>query len=255
MSAPRERALPWTLAAPSCVLPADVPTNCAVLSRTFDEIGLAFFETEACLAYTEAELPADLAELPVRWHVHLPLDLPWRSGVEHVAGVVLGLRQKAAHVMPRQFVLHPPEEPETLAELAELLRAGGMAPDTVLVENIKGRDLALHWQVICEAGLGVCLDLGHMLAYGQQDFLELPGLFARTRMLHLSAPDPAKPARHASLAVLDKDGLALCKTLLEGFDPGGVVVLELFSEAALFESLHCLRFLSAGQGDTLEAPA
>jgi len=255
MSPPQPRQLPWTLAAPSCVLPADVPTNCAVLSRKFDEIGLAFFETEACLAYTEADLPADLAQLPLRWHLHLPLDLPWQAGVERVAQVVLALRDKAAHLMPRQFVLHPPEEPEMLAELARLLQTGGVAPETVLVENIQGRDLALHWQVISEAGLGVCLDLGHMLVHGQQDFLELPGLFTRTRMLHLNAPDPARPARHASLAVLDDVGLALCERLLGGLAPCCVVVLELFNEDALFESLSCLRALCAGQGNTLEAPA
>ncbi len=252
MSWPAPPRLPWILAAPSCVLPADVPANCAFLGRKFDEIALAFFETEACLAYTEADLPAHLAELPVRWHLHLPLDLPWQDGVERVARVVLALRHKAAHVTPRQFVLHPPQEPEMLAELARLLQTGGIAPETLLVENIQGRDLALHWRVICAAGLGVCLDLGHMLAHGQDDFLELPGLFARTRMLHLNAPDPAKPARHASLAVLDDRGRALCKRLLDGLAPGCVVVLELFNEAALLESLGCLRALCAGQGDTLE---
>lgn len=222
--------------------------NSAFLAQHFDEIALAFFETEACLAYTGADLPPELAELSVGWHVHLPLDLPWSAGAQQVARVVLALRDRAAGLLPQRFVLHPPETPQELARLAALLDAGGITSAQVLVENIKGRDLALLWPAILDLGLGVCLDLGHMLAHGQQDFLLLPEIFAHTRMVHLNAPDPLRPGRHASLAALDPEGLALCRRLLSGLAPGGVVVLELFNETALFESLHVLRSLCADQG-------
>lgn len=248
------QGLPWILAAPSCVLPADLTVNCAFLAQRFDEIALAFFETEACLAYTGRDLPGRLAQLPVSWHMHLPLDLPWEAGAGRVAEVILCLRDRAAHLLPRQFVLHPPEAPETLAELAGLLEAGGLAPAQVLVENISGQDLARLWPVILDAGLCACLDLGHMLAHGQEAFLDLPGLFARTRMVHLNAPDPARPARHASLSQLNERGRALCGRLLAGLVPGDVVVLELFNEDALFESLGVLRALCApGGGDREES--
>ncbi|WP_459852242.1 cobamide remodeling phosphodiesterase CbiR [Humidesulfovibrio idahonensis] len=246
---------PWTLAAPSCVLPAGIAENCAFLAQEFDEIALAFFETEACLAYTEQEFPAELAQLPVSWHMHLPLDLPWAAGVGGVAAAVLGLRDRAAHVAPGHFVLHPPREPQALAELAQRLEAGGIAPGQVLVENINGRDLALHWPVIEAFGLGVCLDLGHMLVHGQQEFLALPGLAARTRMLHLNAPDPARPSHHAALSALDAAGRALCGRLLDQIAPGGVVVLELFNENALFNSLTVLDEILAGRKGQLEAHA
>jgi hypothetical protein len=254
MNTQRTTKRPWTLAAPSCVLPAGIAENCAFLAQDFDEIGLAFFETEACLAYTEADFPADLALLPVSWHMHLPLDLPWDAGVGAVADTVLRLRERAAHVAPGLFVLHPPQQPVDLANLVRLLAAGGLAPSQVLVENIAGRDLALHWPVIEAENLGVCLDLGHMLVHGQQDFLNLPGLFARTRMLHLNAPDPSKPSRHAALSVLDAPGRALCARLLEGFGPGGVVMLELFGQEALYGSLRVLDAL-CGAGETKEAHA
>lgn len=250
--------LPWVLAAPSCVLPAAVAENCAFLAPRYDEIALAFFETEACLAYTGQDLPPRLAQLPVSWHMHLPLDLPWGAGVERVAEVVLRLRRSAAFLSPGSFVLHPPDEPEALARLAELLERGGLPPEALLVENISGRDLALHWPVVQDRSLGVCLDLGHMLVHGQEDFLDLPGLFARTRMLHLNAPDPQKPARHASLSRLDAHGRELMDRLLAGLAPGGVVVLELFNEEALCDSLRCLRAaVSAARrrGANLEAKA
>jgi len=240
--------LPWVLAAPSCVLPAGVAENCTFLAPHVDEIALAFFETEACLAYTETDLPPGLAQLPVSWHMHLPLDLPWEAGTAQVAAVVLGLKARAAHLAPGRFVLHPPREPQALAELTAALAAGGVAPGQLLVENIAGRDLALLWPAICALGLGVCLDLGHMLVHGQQDFLALPGMFERTRMLHLNAPDPQKPARHAPLDLLDGEGRALCGQLLQNFAPDGVLVLELFGQQALFDSLRFLRAFHARQG-------
>lgn len=250
--------LPWVLGAPSCVLPAPVAENCAFLAPEYDEIALAFFETEACLAYTGEDLPPGLAQLPVTWHMHLPLDLPWEAGAGRVAEVILALRQRAEHLAPGAFVLHPPREPGQLAELARLLERGGLPPQSLLVENIQGRDLALHWRVIDGCGLGVCLDLGHMLVHGQEDFLELPGLGLRTRMLHLNAPDPRAPARHASLSLLDARGRALMPRLLDLLAPGGVVVLELFNPDALSDSLRCLRdafFADAGRAGALEADA
>ena len=250
--------LPWTLAAPSCVLPAAVAENCTFLAPCFDEIALAFFETEACLAYTGADLPPELAQLPVSWHVHLPLDLPWGAGAEYgvdgVARTVLSLVQKVAFLEPGAFVLHPPQEPQALAALVRLLAAGGLPPQALLVENIAGRDLARLWPVIEALDLGVCLDLGHMLVHGQEDFLDLPGLGRRTRMLHLNAPDPQKPARHASLSQLSAHGRAVMARLLEALAPGGVVVLELFNQHALADSLDCLHAAVAA-GQKMEAPA
>lgn len=233
--------LPWTIAAPSCVLPAPVAENCTFLAQQFDEIALAFFETETCLAYTGQDLPPGLASLPVSWHVHLPLDLPWVAGAEHVAEAVLGLARKVDHLSPGGFVLHPPGRPDELARLARLLLAEGIRPEALLVENIAGRDLEAMWPVIEDLDLGVCLDLGHMLVHGQEDFFGLPGLAGRVGMVHLNAPDPVKPSRHASLSLLDAHGRALMGRLLECLAPEGVVVLELFNEAALADSLDVLR--------------
>lgn len=247
---PSKAAKPqWTLAAPSSVLPAGIAENSAFLAQGFDEIGLAFFETEACLAYTEADLPPELANLSVSWHMHLPVDLPWGQGVARVAEVILALRGKAAVVSPACFVLHPPREAATLAELVRRLEAGGLPPERVLVENIGGHDLADLWPVIGAANLGVCLDLGHMIVHGQQAFLDLPDVFGRTRMLHLNAPDPEFPTRHVSLSRLDAAGLDLCRRLLEGFAPGGVVMLELFNKHDLSDSRRVFEALCAAEHD------
>ena len=237
---------PWSLAAPSCVLPADVAHNCTALARHFPELGLCFFETEACLAYTEADLPKYLDALPVRWHMHLPLDLPWDKGPLAVAGIILALAEKVAGLAPWAYVLHPPQEAGELREVALALAKGGLAPASLLVENIQGRDLEAMWPVVRHLGLGVCLDLGHMLERRQESFLDLPGLWAHTRMLHLNAPDPAKPGRHAALGSLDLAGRELLGRMLGAFSPGGSVVLELFSPDELFASLRFVSGFRAG---------
>jgi len=249
---------PWSLAAPSCVLPADVGTNCAALASHFPELGLCFFETAACLAYTEADLPQALSALPVRWHLHLPLDLPWDlpgdQGPPAVAQTILALAEKVAGLAPWAYVLHPPKDaehlrrdaPEQLRCLALALKDRGIRPETLLVENIQGRDLEILWPVVRELGLGVCLDLGHMLEHGQEDFLDLPELWAHARMLHLNAPDQARPGRHASLGSLDAAGRAILGRMLTAFAPGGTVVLELFSPRELFDSLRFVSGFWAG---------
>jgi len=179
--------------------------------------------------------------------------------------VVLALKACVAHLRPAAFVLHPPKAPGDLAELARLLAERGFfderdylgergpASRALLVENIEGCDLARHWPVIQAADLGVCLDLGHMLVHGQEEFLDLPGLFYRTHMLHLNAPDPLKSSRHASLSLLDARGRALMARLLGAFAPGGVLVLELFNADALSDSLRVLLAAQGAGGAAQEA--
>jgi hypothetical protein len=223
-----------------------VGTNCTALAPYFPEIGLCFFEAEACLAYGEADLPQALNALPVRWHLHLPLDLPWERGAQAVAGIILALAEKVARLAPWAYVLHPPQELETLRALALALAERGLPPESLLVENIAGRDLEQHWPVVRELGLGVCLDLGHMLEHGQQDFLKLPGLWQHARMLHLNAPDKSRPGRHAPLDRLDDAGREVLGRMLSAFAPGGSVLLELFSPRELFDSLRFVSGFWAG---------
>ncbi len=73
-----------------------------------DEVGLLFLQAQACLSYTEEDLPVWLTRTGLRFHVHLPLDLPWEAGQSHVWEIVAGLRRKAAFLRPWAFVLHPP---------------------------------------------------------------------------------------------------------------------------------------------------
>jgi len=228
-------AFDFTLAAPSFVIPAGAAENARFLADHFDEIGLLFFETEACLKYTDDDLPPDLAQLPVSWHVHLPLDLPWQAGIEAVWDALARLTAKAAHLSPRAWVLHPPTEPGLLTELASRFRQIGIHPAKVLLENVEESDLTAVWDEARSCGYSTCLDLGHIIAYGQHSVLDLPGLWQSVEMLHIYAP--GKGGRHTSLANLDKNGQELLRACVRAFN-GRAVTMEVFEEKGIFESVE-----------------
>ncbi len=230
-------APPWTVAAPSFVIPGTVRENCAFLRSSFPEVGLLLFETQACLDYGPADLPGPDEFPELSFHAHLPLDLPWTEGPARIEAVLGALLAKVAHLRPWAWVLHPPPGAD-LAELARVFARRGVDPADVLLENTREQDLAGIWKQAVRAGFSACLDLGHLLAYAQFRVLDLPGLWSRTRLLHLNAPGPG--GRHESLARLDGRGRGLLAAMLGGFRPGGVVLLEVFDPGRLEESLNVL---------------
>lgn len=231
-------APPWTVAAPSFVIPGTVRENCALLRKSFPEVGLLLFETQTCLDYGPHDLPGP-GEFPeLRFHAHLPLDLPWTEGLERIEAILAALMAKVAHLTPWSYVLHPPPATVGLTELAQVFARLGVDPADVLLENTREQDLAGIWEHAARAGFSACLDLGHLLAYDQKDTLALPGLWPRTRLLHLNAPGP--DGRHESLARLDSRGRATLTDMLARFEPGGVILLEVFDPGRLAESLTVL---------------
>ena len=109
------------IAAPSFVIAANVADNAVFLAHKVDEVGLCLFETRACLDYGPDDLPAALAHLPLRWHAHLPVDLPWPASAtagatrpaREAARLALAVLDRVYALVPRMTlqaaVLHPPE--------------------------------------------------------------------------------------------------------------------------------------------------
>ncbi|EGB14356.1 hypothetical protein DND132_1143 [Pseudodesulfovibrio mercurii] len=228
---------PFPLAAPSSVLRAGLAENSVFLADYFPEIAILFFETEACLAYTEEDMPPSLADLPCTWHVHMPLDLPWQAGFETVWRKIDGLVDKLAPVSPRVYVLHPPTAPDMLLPLADRLRDKGVDPARFLIENVGQCNLTRVWDEVVEGGYSACLDIGHIQAYGQRDILQLPGLWDRVRMLHIYGAE--RDMRHWPLRELDPVGQVLLRAMLDRASDF-TVTIELFRKEELFDSLDLL---------------
>lgn len=240
------------LAAPSFVLPGTVAENARFLAGRVEEVGLCCFETAGCLAYTAADLPVDLAALPLRWHVHLPVDLPWEEGADAAAVAALTVFDRVAYLSPRVAVLHPPAQcpaqaaREALAAFAVRWRASGAPP--LLLENIRGCQLTeLGADFLRRHGLGVCLDVGHLLGYAQDELLT-SGLPERAALIHWSAPGPASGPgrdRHLPLPALTEGQRAVALGLLRRFSPVAAHLMEVFDWPGVRASM---RWLDAAAG-------
>jgi len=263
------------IAAPSFVWPEHIAENCRKLRPLVDEVGLLFFQTEACLMYTEFDLPAWLAETGLRYHVHLPLDLPWAEDLQAVWNAVSRLRRKADFLQPWAYVLHPPSFPppgpphatigesvcslpekgvawnysvESLAWLVRRWEVDGASPESLLLENTLENDLTGLWPLIQAANLGICLDLGHLLIADQQTH-RLPDIWPRVHMVHLSAPgkvsaDGRLVDGHRTLAELDERGWGLLEEILAQVHEECVLMVEVFYPEGLMESVHMLRTIT-----------
>lgn len=243
----------WRLAAPSWVFPGTIRDNCAFLAGKVDEAALLFLQTEPSRAYGRQDLPPDLARLGLSFHVHLPLDLPWHAGGEAVAAVCLELMDMVSFLDARRCVLHPPPagsggDAAALEAFSRQWLAAGRSPCDVLLENTRGNDLTGLWTCIETIGLGLCLDLGHMLAYGQRTLgVEFPER-ARPRMLHLNAPGGPGSGAHLPLDTLDAAGAQLGARLCAHLAADGVVVAEFFDWGYIERSLPIITRWCAGVG-------
>ena len=232
-----------TIAAPSCVIPGTAAQNARFLAQRsngkIQEIALCFFETQSSLAYTEGDLPETLAELPFSWHIHLPVDLPWHIGPEASVNCALRLVRKAEALAPRMAVLHAPDLPARkglLAAFAGLWHARCAVP--LLLENVEDCDLIDLTQVIIDAEFGVCLDLGHMLAYGQQRIVDTPDLVSRVQIAHWSAPGGAD--RHLPLTRLTEEEKIAAQAAAAKLPDTTTHLLEIFDWDGVEESLALL---------------
>lgn len=236
----------WRLAAPSYVWPDTAAGNCRRLAGLVDEVGLYLLELDSCLAYGPDDLPGSADGL--RYHLHLPLDLPWDRGGQAAFEAMRGLLKKTAPLAPWAMVLHPPASPAALGAFLRALAAAGGDPAAVLLENTEEASPAAVLALAEAAGCNLCLDLGHLLAAGQPLPRQDPGLARRVRLLHVYAPcGPEGPSpdgrhRHHSLACLSAAGRDALAWLLDNLRPEAVVA-EVFAPQAFRESLDILTAL------------
>lgn len=236
-----------SIAAPSCLVRGTVADNARLLARTLagqvSEVGLCFFEAQSCLAYTEADLPPDLATLPLQWHVHLPVDLPWHQGGAAAAALALALMDTITWLAPRMAVLHPPDgRPEAKgALLYDFARAWRMSCDVpVLLENICANPLTdLPPESI--ALYNICLDVGHMLGYAQYDLPRRADLMSRVTLLHWSAPGAAGAGdQHLPLTAFTKAQVHAATQALARVPANATHMIEVFSLSGVQASIPVL---------------
>ncbi len=254
------RGSPPRCAAPSWAIPGSVADNARFLAGKVSEVGLCFFETEACLAYGADDLPPDLGNLPLSWHVHLPLDLPWAAGGGAAASAALRLMDKVGFLDCRRAVLHLPEglavgpdaparDLRVFGDFVACWRASGRASRDILLENQPGDAPGALLSLAKEYDAGLCLDFSHwLLTHGPELFPE-PEFLRRVSLLHLNAPgvtggghgglDELSPAQRAWAAQTLQAALARRKPpAVSSSLP--LLMLEIFSWDKILKSLPLL---------------
>lgn len=245
------------IGAPSFVQPANVADNARFLAGRVDEVALCFFEARSCLDYTAADLPPDLAALPLTWHVHLPVDLPWPRKKDAAAvrvAVELALRVfgRAAPLGPWAAVLHAPKGSPVLQRFILRHAAASWQRRSkvpLLLENTDICDIAgLGRGFPAEHGLGFCLDVGHLMGYAQ-NALWASSLPETAALIHWSAPGARD--QHLALHRFTASQWHLARQLAARLPRTCRHLLEIFRWQGVEESLPLLRDLLASQPDTV----
>ncbi len=241
------------LAAPSFVLPAPIAVNAQFLSEKVDEVGLCLFETQTCLAYGQDDLPQALSVLPLRWHAHLPLDLLWPEHIRHTshpartaAHASLAILKKITFLRPRYAILHPPDGPiywqrRLLADFLYFWHDATQLP--LLLENTAHCDiLSLGNSFLHDTGVGLCLDVGHLLGYDQR-CLFTSDLPEQAALLHWSAP--GNHDRHLPLTAMTASQQRTAATLAARVPRTATHMIEVFNWNGYLASLPLLAQLVA----------
>ena len=243
------------IAAPSFVIAANVADNASFLAHKVDEVGLCLFETRGCLDYGPADLPADLARLPLRWHAHLPVDLPWPASApagaarpaREAARLTLAVLDRVHALVPQMTlqaaVLHPPEgspalQRRLLADFARFWQTQEQAAPPLLLENVAHSDVfCLGGSFLADHGLGLCLDVGHLLGYVQKGLLH-SALPHQAAMLHWSAPGNGD--QHLPLTALTPEQRRIAQGLMAVAPSTATHMVEVFNWDGLSASLPVL---------------
>lgn len=238
---PSAASSPLPVAVPSWVFPGSMAANGAFVRGRVAEMGLCCFETAPSLAPDPDEVAA-LAALarpaegggpaPLALHLHLPADLPWDEGGGATGEVAVAVMKAFAAVRPRFGVLHPPGGEGAAARLEAFARVWreALPMAALLLENTRDQDLLALEPWITASGCGVCLDVGHVLAFGQEALLDRPELMARVALTHWSAPgrgDEHRPLTELTPAQRAVARVAGARTgrarpLIEVFDWAGI---------------------------------
>ncbi len=235
-------------AAPSWVIPGSIAENACFLAGKTPGIALCLFETKSSLAYASEDLPDALACLPLEWHIHLPLDLPWENGAKEVAAICARLLNKTAFLKPVFAVLHPPG---TNARLLAQFSACIHFKLPILLENTSESNILdlgglafLH-----KHGFGFCMDVGHALGYAQKTLTESE-LPAAAALWHWSAPGNAD--RHLPMNRLDASQMEICVRLAAKARHDARHLLEIFSWQGILASIPIFTTLFDGGGNDNE---
>jgi sugar phosphate isomerase/epimerase len=248
---------PFRLAATSYIIPATIPHNLRFLGSHVDEVELVLFESRG-----GSNLPsrAEILEImrlgkafDITFNVHLPTDIFLGDADPHVRQesqhTVFRFYERTLPLNPEVYVLHLDSKNadgrknsnwnawlDRMSESVARLLDGGMNPRRLAVENLE-YPMEIVLPIIDSFGMGVCLDIGHMLRYGYHLARQLDHLLEESIMVHLHGVKDG--VDHLGVEWIPEEQWRLICRALKSYRRG--VSLEVFSLDHLISSLERIR--------------
>jgi sugar phosphate isomerase/epimerase len=251
---------PFKIGTTSFIYPDTYAGNVARLGSFFDEIELLFFESDPpdnLPDKDEIQILAQLGhDLDIAYNVHLPYDVdPGHADDRvrhHAVDILKTVFDLSVPLTPSTHTLHLPlERPDpdpgflkkwrkNLRESFKQLLDHGLSGHLISIENL---NYPFHWieDIVFEFDLGICLDIGHLIAREFDINLAFQKYADRIRIIHPHAVDG--PKDHLGMDRLMENRRSEITRILERFT--GTVSIEVFSFENLASSLFFFESLRA----------
>ena len=229
---------------PSWVIPGSPAVNAAFLRGRAQGIMLCSFEHAPLLP---VELPASSFDLC--WHIHLPVDLPWKQDGATAGAAACRIMAGAAHLLcaSSRVILHQPPQPSFLTGFLRVWNEAGLDNSTLLLENLPdltpdSAKKSAEKIISASHGLRLCLDVAHLALSRSPALTEqaVEALARQTDMIHWSAPGSTGKDAHAPLTALDASLRKLYGYIAKSM-PDALDVIEVFDWEGVSASWDLLR--------------
>lgn len=261
----RSLGLPFRVGTTSYIVADDLVGNARFLAGRVQEMQLVLFDLPD--GPSNLPDPATVSELAtigqagdLGYSVHLIEDVRLgEDGSTRHSSLIRAQRviRDTLPLAPTAFVLHAegraiqsPQAPAdqvhawqvqavTALKLVAEMAGGG---ERLALENLEGYPLDRIPPVAEAAGVGRCVDVGHLWLDGHDPVAYLSAALPQARMVHLHgvAEQDGRRRDHRSLAHMTPAQLDPVMALLMASAFSGVVILEIFEEADFHSSLAAL---------------
>jgi sugar phosphate isomerase/epimerase len=251
-----KKMFPFKLATTSYIYPDHIIPNVTTLAPFLDEVELVLFESEGLDNLRDEREIKALMDLSVHgkvgFNIHLPIDIFLGDKSDEVRAkgisIVRRVTERTLCLNPSVYILHfdlrnsnGQEETDIQSWRKRILRSAeemmewGIELKRISIETLS---YPFEWieDIITEFGYSICLDIGHMLIYGQDLRGYLKKYLPQTSIIHLHGIENG--VDHLGIDRLNGRIVDLILSELQNFT--GILSVEVFSFGDLKNSLEVL---------------
>jgi sugar phosphate isomerase/epimerase len=247
---------PFKLATTSYIYPDHILPNVTTLAPLLDEVELVLFESEGLNNLPDEREIKALMDFSlhgkVGFNVHLPIDVFLGDENEEVrtkgVSMIRRVTERTLCLNPSVYILHfdlrnseGQEETDIQTWRRRIIRSAqgivksGMEPGRISIETL-GYPFEWIEDIVKEFGFSICLDIGHILIYGQNLRLYFDKYLPHTPIIHLHGFQNGTD--HLGIDKLNGKIVDLILFHLQNYE--GILSLEVFSFNDLKSSLEIL---------------